>query len=146
MTTFTSFMGGDHHQCDQYFAAAEAAVDSGDWQQATAAHQQFIGAMQQHFAMEEELLFPAFEQASGHSDGPTMVMRHEHEQMRALFADMDAAVASKEPHAYLGASETLLILMQQHNAKEEQILYPMSERLLAEQQEALLTRMQALEA
>ncbi len=144
MNTFTSFMGGDHHRCDQYFAAAESAVDSGDWQQAGTAHQQFIGAMQQHFAMEEELLFPAFEQASGNPAGPTTVMRHEHEQMRALFTEMDQALAQQDSDSYLGASETLLILMQQHNAKEEQILYPMSERLLAERQETLLAEMQAL--
>jgi hemerythrin-like domain-containing protein len=144
MQTFTNFMGGDHHQCDQYFAEAEAAVESGAWQHAATAHRQFIEAMQRHFAMEEELLFPAFEQASGNPSGPTTVMRHEHEQMRSLFGEMDEAVAQQDADAYLGTSETLLILMQQHNAKEEQILYPMSERLLAEQQEALLADMQAL--
>jgi hemerythrin-like domain-containing protein len=146
MTTFTNFMGGDHHHCDQLFATAEGAVDSGEWQQATTAHQQFIHAMQQHFAMEEELLFPAFEQASGNSMGPTVVMRHEHEQMRTLFAEMDEAVEKQDPSAYLGASETLLILMQQHNAKEEQILYPMSDSMLDGQQDELLQKMQSLVA
>ena len=144
MMTFTSFMAADHQQCDQHFAAAEEAVDRGDWQQAADVHRQFIEAMQHHFAMEEELLFPAFEQASGNAMGPTAVMRHEHEQMRALFAEMDAALSQQDSSAYLGASETLLILMQQHNAKEEQILYPMSDRALGEQQDSLLQQMQSL--
>lgn len=146
MTTFTNFMGGDHHRCDQLFAEAEAAVDGGDWQQAESAHRQFIQAMTQHFAMEEELLFPAFEQASGNAMGPTVVMRHEHEQMRALFAEMSDAAKRQDAEGYLGASETLLILMQQHNAKEEQILYPMSDRMLDGHQDDLLQKMQTLVA
>jgi len=146
MSTFSIFMGSDHQRCDQLFATAEQAVDDGDWQQADEAHRNFIAAMRHHFSMEEELLFPAFEQANGNSMGPTAVMRHEHEQMRELFADMDAAITQQDPHAYLGNSETLLILMQQHNAKEEQILYPMSDRVLAPQQEELLQKMQAMGA
>lgn len=146
MNTFSSYMGDDHSRCDELFAAAEAAVDSGDWQQAAAAHQQFIDAMQHHFAMEEEQLFPAFEEASGSSAGPTAVMRHEHGQMRELFELMYRALARQDSSAYLGDSETLLILMQQHNAKEEQMLYPMSDRLLQGQQEAMLEKMEALGA
>ncbi|MGM0594185.1 MAG: hemerythrin domain-containing protein [Pseudomonadota bacterium] len=146
MTTFSQFMGDDHARCDQLFADAEQAVESGDWEWAEKAHRAFISAMQHHFAMEEELLFPAFEQATGASAGPTVVMRHEHQQMRSLFSDMEQALSERNSDDYLGATETLLILMQQHNAKEEQILYPMSDRTLQAEQAALLEQMQQLGA
>lgn len=142
MTTFSEYLGGDHQQCDQLFADTEAAVEQGDWSQADEAHRQFIQAMQRHFMLEEELLFPAFEQASGNAMGPTAVMRHEHEQMRELFSDMEQARVEQNADDYLGASETLLILMQQHNAKEEQILYPMMDQVLSAQQQELLARIQ----
>lgn len=144
MTTFSEYMGDDHVRCDHLFADAEAAVESGDWQQAGSANDRFIEAIRHHFAMEEEVLFPAFEQASGAEMGPTQVMRHEHEQMRALFNEMNEAVSDHDAEAYLGAAETLLILMQQHNAKEEQILYPMSDRVLQGEQSEMLDKMQAL--
>jgi len=144
MTTFSSYMGDDHHRCDELFAAAEAAVDGGDWSRATEASRRFFDGMQHHFAMEEEVLFPAFEEASGSTMGPTAVMRHEHEQMRQLLGEMDEAVQAQRADDFLGAAETLLVLMQQHNAKEEQILYPMTDRLLAAEQSALLIRMQEL--
>lgn len=143
MTTFSEFLGDDHQHCDQLFADAEAAVESGDWQQAQRAHDAYLEAMQHHFGMEEEELFPAFEAASGSTMGPTAVMRHEHTQMRALFEEMSQALEQQNADDYLGASETLLILMQQHNAKEEQMLYPMSDQVLAAEQEALLQRMKA---
>ncbi len=142
MTTFSRYLGDDHQRCDELFASTEAAAEKGDWAGADEAHQRFIESMQRHFAMEEEVLFPAFEAASGSNMGPTAVMRHEHEQMRRLFSEMDQALEARQAEEYLGATETLLILMQQHNAKEEQILYPTSDRLLSEHQEALLAMMQ----
>ena len=38
---------------------------------------------------------------------------------------MTAAVATTSGDDYFGASDTLAILMEQHNRKEEGILYPM---------------------
>lgn len=145
MMTFSSYMGDDHHRCDELFAAAEAVADSGDWAGVARAHTRFLDGMQHHFAMEEEVLFPAFEEASGSTMGPTTVMRHEHEQMRQLFGEMSEALEAQQSEDYLGASETLLVLMQQHNAKEEQILYPMADRMLETEQPALLAKMQGID-
>lgn len=141
--TFSKYLGDDHSRCDTLFAAAEQAVATHS-PTAAQAHQAFVDAVEHHFMMEEEVLFPAFENASGSEMGPTTVMRHEHGQMRQLFTQMDEAIQSGQWDDYLGAGETLLILMQQHNAKEEQMLYPMSERMLAEAQQQLLQQMQAL--
>lgn len=144
MNTISHYMSGDHKQCDELFVVAERGVADGRWADADAAYALFQQAMEQHFAMEEEVLFPAFETAAGSSMGPTQVMRVEHRQMRELLQQMQQAAAARQVDEFLGASETLLILMQQHNMKEEQILYPMSERTLAAGGDAVLERMQAL--
>ncbi len=138
MTSITDAMGNDHRHCDEQFAAAEAAVAAGNWDEGSQQLAQFLESMQRHFRVEEERIFPAFEVASGNSMGPTEVMRHEHQQMRQLFEQMVAGFGLRDADAFLGAADTLLILMQQHNAKEEQILYPMGDRMLAGQQQALL--------
>jgi iron-sulfur cluster repair protein YtfE (RIC family) len=49
---------------------------------------------------------------------------------------------SQDAEAYLGHSETLLLLMRQHNMKEEQVLYPMCEQHLNSAE--LIASMQAL--
>ena len=64
--------------------------------------------------------------------GPTEMMRMEHDQMRVLFAEMRDALEKKKNDDYLGIADTLLILMQQHNIKEEQILYNMMDQRLSE--------------
>lgn len=141
----TDFMGDDHRRCDTIFASAEESVSKGDWPSAESENRRFLEAMEHHFKMEEEMLFPRFEEVSGHTMGPTEMMRHEHRQMRQLFEQMNQAVTAQSADDYLGASETLLILMQQHNAKEEQMLYPMSDQVLAGEQDELINKLEAVE-
>ncbi|WP_159875428.1 hemerythrin domain-containing protein [Aquitalea denitrificans] len=121
-----------HRLCDADFALAEEAVRHADWPKARAVFQAFHNAMLQHFSLEEDSLFPAFEAAIGSSMGPTAVMRSEHAQMRALMQDMVQLLSSEQATDYLGCADTLLILMQQHNMKEENILYPMCSQQIAD--------------
>jgi hemerythrin-like domain-containing protein len=95
--------------------------------------------------MEERVLFPGFEAKTGQTMGPTQVMRAEHVQMRDLMGQMQAALAAEHEDTYLGLSETLNMLMQQHNLKEENVLYPMADRVLAAERDGLIGRMDDLE-
>jgi iron-sulfur cluster repair protein YtfE (RIC family) len=144
MQTILDFLGRDHRACDDAFVAAESAVAYKDWDAARARFDHFRSAMAHHFAMEEDVLFPAFEARAGNSMGPTRVMRMEHEQMLGLLRDMAGAVAAANQSHYLGLSETLNMLMQQHNLKEENMLYPMSDQLLGDKRDGLIRAMEAL--
>lgn len=119
-----------HKHCDEVFARAEDACADSDWVAGEQAFALLSDQLETHFSSEEELLFPAFEKATGMTSGPTEVMRGEHRQMRDLLGQMRAAVAARDSDAFGGAAETLLILMQQHNMKEENILYPMCDNAL----------------
>ena len=135
----------DHHRhCDDLFVAAEEFAQRGDWAAAAPAFARFSDQMKAHFEAEEGLLFPAFEAATGMSAGPTQMMRHEHEQMRALLSQLEAACTAHDGEAYAGVAETLLMLMQQHNMKEENILYPMCDQALGAEAERLGAKMGAM--
>ena len=58
------------------------------------------------------------------------MMRHEHQQMRGLMDELATALAARDADGYRGVGETLLIMIQQHNVKEENILYPMCDAQL----------------
>jgi hemerythrin-like domain-containing protein len=146
MASIESFMAQDHKACDDRFARAEAAVGAGDWTSADTEFESFRRAMERHFEMEEGVLFDAFEARTGMSGGPTMVMREEHAQMRGVLTALADAVAAQDADEYLGQAETLNVLMQQHNIKEEQVLYRMMDQHLADEADALLARYADLEA
>lgn len=121
----------DHHKhCDDAFAEAEAAVMDGRWDEAARRQGAFRADMDAHFHAEETVLFPAFESASGSTGGPTEVMRTEHGQIRDVLDAMAEAIRQKNADEFSGHAETLVILMQQHNLKEENILYPMCDSTL----------------
>ncbi|MFC1680866.1 hemerythrin domain-containing protein, partial [Pseudomonadota bacterium] len=85
-----------------------------------------------------------FEDATGTTAGPTEIMRSEHTQMRDLLYRMNAALEQRDQDDYLGYSETLLIIMQQHNAKEEQMLYPMADQVLGPDVDEVIRSMEAV--
>ena len=144
MNTILDFLGSDHRACDDLFASAETAAAQKNWDSARSLFGRFQAAMTHHLAMEEDVLFPAFETRTGMRAGPTQVMRMEHEQMRGLLQDMASAVAACNQDGCLGLSETLNMLMQQHNLKEENMLYPMSDQVLGGDREGLIRAMQTL--
>ncbi len=144
MTTISEFLVPDHKRCDHLFAAAEAAVAGQDWVNASAGFEIFQEALQHHFSMEEDIMFPAFEGRTGMRQGPTMVMRSEHGQMTELLKQMSDAIGKKDENAFLGNADTLLILMQQHNVKEEQMLYQMADQVLSGELEQVVGRMRAM--
>lgn len=143
MTTIAEFMTAEHKACDNKFADAETAALTDDWDDAEAAFNAFHNDMARHFRMEEDVLFPALATAGGPS-GPVHVMLMEHAQIKELLKQMAAAVTQKDAQEYGGLSETLLMVMQQHNHKEEQILYPIMDQILAKERETLFGRMQAV--
>lgn len=142
MNEITEYLTEEHEHCDSLFAAAENAVGEGDWALAGERFAAFQDDTLRHFEHEEAILFPEFEACTGMAAGPTMVMRDEHAQMRDAMEGMATALAGRDARAYLGLSETLLMLMRQHNLKEEQILYPMADRALPDGA-ALVARMAA---
>ncbi len=142
MQTVSHFLTADHRRCDELFATAEAAALQEDWVICERDFHGFYSAMKNHFMMEEQVLFPQLEGPAGQAMGPVQVMRMEHEQMRDLFEQMEESVAQKDVDGYLGASETLLAYMQQHNMKEEEILYTMADSVLGDGGPEVVERME----
>jgi iron-sulfur cluster repair protein YtfE (RIC family) len=128
MSTIPDYMTQKHRHCDDIFTTAESAAAQKNWPEANRQWQLFVNELELHLQAEENILFPQFEQATGMSAGPTQVMRGEHQQMRALIDDINKALKAENKDQFLGLSETLMILMQQHNMKEEMMLYPMCQQ------------------
>ena len=122
--TFTD----DHRGIDAVWAEIEAAVDEGS-EGLDALRERvrsFVAHMNRHLAMEEEVLFPAFERATGMVNGPTQVMRMEHEQMRSVLVQIEDHAKRGDFGGALDHGDTLHMLIQQHNMKEEGMLYRMA--------------------
>lgn len=88
-----------------------------------------VDELRRHIYVEEELLFPPLRQAG--MTGPILVMLREHGQMWPILDTLDHELADAVSDDVLRtACRQLLILLQHHNPKEEQILYPQVDRVV----------------
>jgi len=141
----SSYMRSEHRECDELFSSAEKSVIDGDFEEAEKRFLLFADETLLHFKKEEDSLFTTFEEISGSTEGPTRIMRHEHEQVRGLLGKMAGAVENKDADAYLSMAESMMILLQQHNMKEEQMLYAMCDRMIPQElKESILEEMKAI--
>lgn len=143
MSNIKEFLTADHRECDETFAMMEDAVaDNND--DALLKFEKFYDDLNNHFSMEEIVLFQALGQVSTIADNPAKLMEMEHEQMRELLSKMRNALEQKDKDKFFSASETLMILMQQHNMKEEQILYTLAQQHLSDDADHLISRMRSV--
>ena len=135
------YLTEDHRHCDMLLAQAEELVVEKKFKAAIVAIEEFSKAMFDHLEREELILFPAFEERTGMTEGPTQMMRVEHNQMRQLLEQIKEAIVSENEKKFFGLSETLLIFVQQHNSKEEQMLYQMADKQLGDISADIVERM-----
>ncbi|WP_457746739.1 hemerythrin domain-containing protein [Sulfurimonas sp.] len=143
MSSIKDYLTNDHRQCDEIFAQMEAKAASSltDAKEIT---QEFVKDMERHFQREERVMFLEFENKTGMTQGPTEMMRQEHTQMRNLMSQLLEAIENNNKDKFFGLSETLMILLQQHNMKEEQMLYSMAQQHLSAEAPRIIEMMDSL--
>ena len=130
-STINQYFAADHDRLDALFAfvfnSYQATPD-----RALEAFKVFHQGLIIHIAWEEQVLFPVFEAATGMSGGPTHVMRIEHERIKRLCDDALTAFADANEQL-TDSLQQLQAMLEEHNYKEEHILYPAIDSLLDEQ-------------
>ena len=98
----------------------------------------FVGFLKEfadkcHHGKEEGLLFPAMAEAGvPQAGGPLGVMLREHEEGRRWIAAMSAAIEPQlDATAFIRAAQGYTELLGAHIGKENQVLFPMAERVLS---------------
>src|SRR5262245_36352884 len=127
--TITGFFQRDHREIDALYRRALERAREGETGRALADFDEYDRNLERHIRWEEELVFPAFEEASGlRGVGPTEIMRAEHREIRALKQRLRAEIAALRGPADRSAplwrtSRSLETVLGEHNAKEEAVLY-----------------------
>jgi iron-sulfur cluster repair protein YtfE (RIC family) len=117
----------DHREVDIAVEGYASGTAAGT--RAQLALKRAVEELRRHIYAEEELLFPSLRQAG--MTGPVLVMLREHGQMWPILDTLDRELRDDASEDVLRtACGELLILLHQHNPKEEQILYPQVDQVL----------------
>jgi len=145
LRTVNEALSWDHDRLDDLEDRAFKARERGDFTEAKALYTIFAVGLRRHIRFEEELLFPEFEAKAGFpsEEGPTAVMRDEHREILAFLDRIEQAIGD-------GAAPVdslrhgIHLVLGNHNLKEENIVYPMTDQALGEQgRDVLVARIQA---
>ena len=117
----------DHRMIDEGIAAFMSGPQAGDKQSLLRA----IGALRRHIYLKEALLFPMLVENEPALTAPVFVMLREHGELWQLLDSLEQELARSGGDA-LALCRKLTILLVHHNPKEERVLYPQADELLAE--------------
>lgn len=143
-TSIVQIMESQHKHCDSTYVRAENFLSEGKNDLGNELVRSFIWNLELHFAKEETILFPAFEEKTGMTSGPTQVMRVEHEQIRGVLKEVSDCLKEGNLKRIFDLSEAMLILIAQHNSKEENILYPSADQYLDREADDIARKLQLL--
>jgi uncharacterized protein (DUF2249 family) len=140
----TEALEWDHDRLDRLQRSAFDAHAAGDCHSARTTFALFADGLRRHIGFEEALIFPEFERRTGIPAGaaPTTVLRAEHREILAFLDAIEPVIG--EPGTIVEAlRRSLNRLLTVHNRKEERVLYPVTDRVLAAaERNALVDRIQ----
>ncbi len=143
--TIADLLSADHQRLRETWSAGRYAVAECNLNEVHRAFSEFSLGLNSHMQMEEQILFPAIEERTGMRDaGPTAAMRTEHARFRKILARLTKALEweSCEAITRMLQSEptTPEDLFNSHDLREERVLYPMADRLIAPEDKLKLIR------
>jgi iron-sulfur cluster repair protein YtfE (RIC family) len=120
----------EHHEIDEEIDAFIAQLSAGTVEAGRL--RQAAAALRRHIYLEEVFLFPPLRDAG--MVAPVFVMLREHGQMWRTLDAIELELAVDPDQAVLQKlSRELVVQLQHHNPKEEQILYPQADLALDDQ-------------
>jgi iron-sulfur cluster repair protein YtfE (RIC family) len=139
--TIREFYEKDHGRLDELFKTFQQLKRSHP-PKAKGVFEEFKFGLERHIVWEEDLLFPLWEKKTGRSEeGPTVVMRGEHRQIKRQLEAIHGNVLQHNCDSDQ-EEQALLDVLGSQNRKEERALYPAIDQVASpEDREAVFRNM-----
>ena len=136
----------EHSLYEELLSRCQEAADMESWETADLTFRELVTHLKRHMALEEEVLYPAYESSTHAPQGPTTALRQEHDNIVRMLRDMARVLRTRDSDLLLECLALLENLMIKHHEKEEDIFLPMASHILRESRAALLKRLDAFDA
>ena len=98
----------------------------------------FVRSLKVHMAMEEEVLYPAYEQHSDFPQDPVRALRQDHDRLFQLVRDIYQILKSRDSEHFVDAVKPVVVSLHHHHDKEEDFFLPMAGHLLMPYRESIV--------
>ena len=131
----------DHRKYEEILSACKSAAERGDWRRAESEITDLISLLKGHFLMEEQVLFPAYEELIGAPRSPTRNLQRDHDLIRQMIKGLTEAIRGEDDTGFAETITSIEELMSQHHEKEEEVFLPMAGHTLLERREQVMERL-----
>lgn len=143
MVKVTEILSREHQVVLKKLDAFEKALENFDVEGIRATITFFDERLILHRRKEEELLFPALGRYIGTEAGPIACMLHEHEdekqKIESIRRALEHGTGPDVRHQIVMDGRYILNLLRNHIVKEDQILFPMAEQTLSENEKVRIS-------
>lgn len=130
--SISGLVGADQRRLDDILDEVDECVGSGRFFQAARLYDEFLSGLERHMEMEEEVLFPLYASLVQGGDGVVADMATEHMLIRVVAEEVAESLRLEDVRAFSDGIEELHAVMDGHDLREEQGVYPrLDEALLA---------------
>jgi len=146
MNSTDNWLEHEHSLYEDLLSRCMDAAELEDWGTATKAFNELVTHLKRHMALEEEVLYPAYEATPHAPQGPTKALREEHDNIVRMVRDMAQLLKTRDSEHVLECLAYLESLMIKHHEKEEDIFLPMESHILGESREELSRKLGEFDA
>ncbi len=127
----------EHSLYENLLSRCTEAIEIEDWGSVDSLFRTLVTHLKRHMALEEEVLYPAYEAATHAPQGPTSALREEHNHIVRLVTDMARIIKTRDSDYVIECLGHLENQMIKHHEKEEDIFLPMASHILESRQEEI---------
>lgn len=131
----------DHRNYEEMLLEFKGVAREQDWQNADKKFHDLVALLKGHFLMEEEVLFPAYEELVRAPEGPTESLRADHVRIRNELRRLGGALGARDPARVSESLRSLDAVMDRHHEKEEEIFLPMAGHALLQSRDQVMERL-----
>ena len=146
MSGTDNWLEHEHSLYEDLLTRCQEAVECEDWKGADRLIGEMVASLKRHMALEEEVLYPAYESEPAAPQGPTQALRAEHDQIVQLVGDVVRVIKSRGSEHALECLAHLENRMIKHHEKEEDIFLPMASHILDAKREEITRQLADFDA
>ncbi len=135
MSSTENWLVHEHSLYENLLSRCTEAIEIEDWKTADLLFRKMVTHLKRHMALEEEVLYPAYEAETHAPQGPTGALREEHDHIVRLVTDMSRVIKTRDSDHVLECLVHLEKQMIKHHEKEEDIFLPMASHILEAKRE-----------
>ncbi len=141
MNSKDNWLVHEHSLYENLLSQCQHATEVEDWGTVDFAFNELVTHLKRHMALEEEVLYPAYEATPHAPQGPTVALRDEHSQIVRLVRDIARIIKTRDSDPVLESLAHLEYQMIKHHEKEEDIFLPMAGTILNDSRDELLRKL-----